>query len=164
MTEDFSTSSVDPIVPDDSYRLASRETAVIRRVRLLLVGVLLASAGAAAGAAYASMREAEIEKSRVRFHNLADKIIQELHGSVSQMVGAVDMFRLNVASVADNQWPFVIVPDFAERADKLMKLHNVIHVSIQPYISGDQMEAWNNFSLANDEWVSLKGIDQTQYS
>ena len=58
--------------------------------------------------------------------------------------------------MATNQsWPYVVVPDFAVRAEKIRSLANAVLVNTYTLVEPEQRSTWQNFTAAvGPEWVN----------
>jgi hypothetical protein len=51
------------------------------------------------------------------------------------------------------QWPFVVIPDFALRMSKVLPVSDAFVISVLPLVTPEIRDEWEAFSIQNDSWV-----------
>lgn len=72
------------------------------------------------------------------------------------MLNAVDAFAFNMVSYAkstNQEWPFVTLPNFPERAFNLLSHSPAFAVATYPVVTRAQFHAWSDYAANNDSWV-----------
>lgn len=60
-----------------------------------------------------------------------------------------------MAKVTGQTWPFVVVPDFAVRAEKIRSLANAVYVNTYHVVRREQRDEWQNFTAATgNTWIN----------
>lgn len=62
----------------------------------------------------------------------------------------------------DMQWPFVTLSDFEQRAFSTRKRSGSLFLEVLPIIQGDDLEAWNTYSVQNKGWLEGGRIYQQE--
>ena len=79
---------------------------------------------------------------------------------------ASDAFVVSITSLAsftNQSWPFVVVPDFAVRAEKIRSLANAVFVNTYNLVQPNERMEWENFTARTGEsWVnqSIAAIEE----
>jgi len=101
-----------------------------------------------------SSERAQFESS---FAMDAQKVLQGIGTSLAYTLGGADAMVVSMVSYANatNQtWPFVTIPDFGVRADKIMGLTNAVYISMLMYVAPGQRYQWQNYSAKHGkQWV-----------
>jgi hypothetical protein len=88
------------------------------------------------------------------------KVFNTLGETFHVTLGAIDSFVLAI-SAQFVTWPFVTVPNFSIRAEKLRKFSKAAVVTSYYFVAEDQRLEWDNYSKANDFWVE-DGIEKQE--
>jgi hypothetical protein len=131
--------------------LASKETRAVTKLKLLVFGSLFVSMMAVALAAYYLTSQAEQAGFELHFYDDANKLLGNIGQNVERTMEASDAFITSVTSYAahtNQTWPFVVIPDFAVRAEKLRSLCGAIYVTTYHFVEHDQRVEWENFTAS----------------
>jgi len=147
-------------------QIARQETAALHGVRLcFLLVVFLSVVGFAIGT-YINLTKSEEREFRANFEDYANKVLDTIGASMEESLGGIDLLAHDITSFAEasnKTWPFVTVPDFAERAAQLMTLSHALHVSLAPLVTEDSRQAWEDYASKNTNWVletfGKQGVD-----
>jgi hypothetical protein len=110
--------------PKEQETIAKDEDRAVFRLRLLVIGVLVASTVGVAFAVYYYISKSENREFEENFSADAKKVLDSLGSSLELTLSAVDALVVNIVSYAilsNSSWPFVTVPDFAVRANKIQR-------------------------------------------
>jgi hypothetical protein len=135
-----------------SYRreeLASNETRVVTKLKLLVFGSLFFSMVAVALAAYYLTSQAEIISFELQFHDDANKILGNIGQNLQRSMEASDAFITSITSYAahtNQTWPFVVIPDYSVRAEKIRSLCGGIYAATYHVVNNEQRKEWENFT------------------
>lgn len=88
------------------------------------------------------------------------KVFDTFGVSFHVTLGAIDSFVLAICAQF-NTWPFVTVPNFSIRAEKLRKFSNAVVVTNYHFVDKDQRQEWDKYTKANDFWVE-DGIENQE--
>jgi hypothetical protein len=152
-----STSSGDwhSLVGDDlnisSHReeLASKESRVVTKLKLLVFGSLFFSMVAVVLAAYYLTSQAEIDSFELKFHDDANKLLGNMGQNLQRTMEAADAFITSISSYAahtNQTWPYVVIPDFAVRAEKVRSLCGAVYLNTYQFVEHAQRKEWENFT------------------
>ena len=85
-----------------------------------------------------------------QFENYAREVVAVARQNVNSSFTAIESFAVTISSFAASSnmtWPFVTVPNFAARADRLTKETKGFLVSMAPLVQADQRQEWDDYSL-----------------
>ena len=137
--------------------LAKRESKAVLGMRFLVFGVLLASTIVVAVLVYYYTSSSERTQFESSFTMDAQKVLQGIGTSLDYTLGGADAMVVSMVSYANatNQtWPFVTIPDYGVRADKIMGLTNAIYITMFMYVAPGQRYQWQNYSAEHGkQWV-----------
>jgi hypothetical protein len=140
----------------DNHQIAAKESMAVFWSRILFMLLLVLLAIGTALAAYFAMVYAEQQKFRAKFLADSMKILESIGLTLDRSFGSIDAFAVNTVSIArdtNQTWPFVTIPDFALRSAKVLSLAKGIWFTNYIYVTHDQREKWQQYSLQNDDWV-----------
>ena len=80
------------------------------------------------------------------------EVFGELENTFHVTLGAIDSFVFALYTQFSD-WPFVTIPQFSIRAEKLRNFSNTVVVTNYYCVDEDQRLAWEEYSLAHDFWV-----------
>jgi hypothetical protein len=129
--------------------LASNETRVVTKLKLLVFGSLFFSMVAVVLGAYYLTLQAEITSFELHFHDDANKILGNIGQNLQRSMEASDAFITSITSYAANTnqtWPFVVIPDFSVRAEKIRSLCGGIYAATYNVVNNEQRKEWENFT------------------
>jgi hypothetical protein len=130
-------------------QLASKETRAVTKLKVLVFGSLCISMVAAVLAAYFLTSQAEIDSFELHFQDDANKLLGNIGQNLQRIMGASDAFIASITSHAahtNQTWPYVVIPDFAVRAEKVRSLCGAVYVTTYHNVEGEQRKAWENFT------------------
>ena len=86
------------------------------------------------------------------------KVLSTMGSNLVRTLQASDAFVASItslASVTNQAWPFVVVPDFAVRAEKIRSLANAVYVNTYNLVQPNERMEWENFTAQTGEsWVN----------
>jgi hypothetical protein len=131
--------------------LAARETRYVRRLKVIVVVALFLSMVAVSLSAYFFSASQEQKDFQDQFHDDAVKVLSTMGTNIDRTLLACDAFCVSVSSFAKSTgqiWPYVVVPDFAVRAEKVRSLANAIYAMTYHLVQDDQREDWQEYAAA----------------
>ena len=144
-----------------SPAIAAEENKYVKRLRLMVITMMLASTIGVAFAVFRYVTHTEQKSFESSFDDDSDKVLESIGSALDQTLGAVDNYLTGLVSFArytNATWPFVTLPDYAVRMAKLRSLSKAILVTQYHYVTGDERADWEAYSVENDAWVEA-GID-----
>lgn len=162
-TDSVAFSNVPPKEPE-RVKIAEKETIAVSRLRQVVFTVLVISAIGFAFAVFFWTKQAELQNFEDAFYENSDKVLEGVGTSLLTTLGAIDVLLVNIVSFAkysNSSWPFVTVPDYAVRAAKVRSLSKAVLVSQYHSVTNDERRVWEDYSVANDQWVE-QGIQVQQ--
>lgn len=137
---------------DDNQSLATQENKDLTKFRILLVTILFWTTIGVGLSVWIYFTE-EAEKGFEEYYdNQAQELYEESTSKIIVALGAIDSFALAL-SAKFSDWPFVTVPNFSTRAERLRNFSNAVQVSNYYYVQNDQVQDWQAYSLENDFWI-----------
>jgi len=103
--------------------IANKESKAVRRNKCLVMAMLAFSAIGVGLATYFYIRNSEESKFEDDFESSAHKVLEAIGKSLEKTSKSLDSLTVAIVShVRDTnqQWPLVVVPDFALRASKII--------------------------------------------
>jgi len=136
--------------------IAKQESRAVHLVRFLVIILLLAVTGGVAYGVYYYVNEAESDDFQEDFEDSSEKVLDAVGSVLDQSLGAIDNFMVSIVSNAkrsENAWPYVVIPDFAVRAAKVLSLSKASVFGVYPKVSAAERPTWEQWALENDGWV-----------
>mmetsp|Transcript_18031 Transcript_18031/g.27936 ORF Transcript_18031/g.27936 Transcript_18031/m.27936 type:complete len:1210 (-) Transcript_18031:105-3734(-) len=150
-------------------QLSRRETTAVFRLRVIVILILIAAATSVSITVYYVTRNAEKEEFETQYYGVADKIIQSFQEMMVEIAAVSGMAVAASGEVLGQkeQWPFVTIPNFQERAGNARTLSGAIYLSINPVVATDQLPDWekyirgqvNSWIEDGKEFQAQKGLD-----
>lgn len=159
-------------VPDDDIQsikngLSKRESALVFRLRALVIVILLLVAVSISLAVFYQERAAQIKQFEAAFFGVAEKIIVSLE-EATEAISALSALAVMAAVESDHQgeenwttdgatfsgWPFITIDAFQERANNVRSLSKSIFVSVSPIVARNELSAWETYVNGNaNNWM-----------
>jgi class 3 adenylate cyclase len=130
-------------------QLAAKEIQTVRRIKLFVVTSLLVLTTSVALGAYFLSANQEFWDFEAQYQEDATKLLQTVGKNLVLTLSAADAFTVSITSLAattNQSWPFVVVPDFAVRAEKIRTLANAILVNTYPIVAPEERAEWEDFT------------------
>jgi hypothetical protein len=147
-------------------QLAAKEINAVRRTKYLVIIFLLCiMIGVSIGAYFLSANSEQVEFVE-QFNEDAKKVLQTMGSNLVLNLQAADAFTVSITSLAmatNQTWPYVVVPDFAVRAEKIRSLANAVLVNTYIFVEPEQRSEWEDFTAQTGEtWVneSIAAIEE----
>eukprot|EP00934_Nitzschia_sp_Nitz4_P008421 Nitzschia sp. Nitz4//scaffold32_size149145//103969//107607//NITZ4_002893-RA/size149145-augustus-gene-0.52-mRNA-1//-1//CDS//3329548111//8411//frame0 len=142
-----------PVSTDrDDINIGKSENRAVFRIRVSVVIFLVLCCLGAALMVYKSSRNQQLEEFEAGTFDFAVKVFGSLATSFDQSFAAMDALSVAAVSIAElgnMTWPFVTIPDSATRLAKVRHVSRATSVTIMPYVSNENLDAWNEYSLAH---------------
>jgi len=144
---------------EESEALAHGETKAVGRLRFVVFAVLILSMASVSIAVFYAAKNAENVQFEQQFDEDANKVLQSLGTAFDLMMGGIDSLVVSVASTAratNQTWPYVTIPDFGSRAEKIRGLTSVVLINLYNYVPTreDRYAGWQPYSAKHGhEWV-----------
>lgn len=146
---------------EEQVAIATVETRQVARLRAMLVLVLAAVAGFVCFAVYRIGRTSEQKGFENYAREACEKVTSSFEASSARRVTAIESLAKSISSNAAAQgltWPNVTVPDFEERMSLTLDLAQVMSITLLPLVTGEDLDGWTEFSVANQGWFQ-EGLD-----
>ena len=137
-------------------QLAKQETKAVFRLRVLVILLLVAAAASISVTIYYLTRNAEKEEFETQYFAIADKIVQSFQDIMVE-ISAVSGLAVSASGQSigqTEQWPFITMPNFQERAGNARTLSGAIYLSINPVVPASLLPAWEAYVRGpNNSWM-----------
>jgi len=137
-------------------RTINQETKAVQRLRVVVLLVMLALAGAVTTATYIFLSDQEEDDFKSSFELYASTIIESSGFSASGIRSSANDFSdymSSSAAVMNSDWPFVTFPDFERRANSLRELTGAVGVVLLPIVQEYQEFPWSAYTQNNTGWI-----------
>jgi len=135
-------------------QLAARESKKVRRTKHFVMLFLLLIMAGVSVATYYWISKQEYEEFSRQFQEDSHKVLTTMGSNLVRTLQASDAFVVSITSLAsatNQSWPFVVIPDFAVRAEKIRSLSNAVYVNTYHLVQPNQRKEWENFTLQHGE-------------
>ena len=144
---------------DRIKKLAADETRAVKRLKKLVWIVLGISMGMVGYAVYHYTSTSEYRSFEETYMANSKLVLSTLGRNLDQILQSMDAFTVSMVSYAqasNQEWPFVVIPDFAVRADKVRTLASGVFINLYPLVTDEQRLEWENFTSIpeNHAWVN----------
>ena len=143
-------------------QLAAKESIKVRRTKNFVMFFLLLIMVGVSVATYFWISYQENEEFHRQFNEDSHKVLTTMGSNLVRTLEASDAFVVSIASLASatNQiWPFVVVPDFAVRAEKIRSLANAVYVNTYHFIQPNERNEWERFTSRHGESMIRESIE-----
>lgn len=161
---DFDLSSRDDetaadFISKEEEALAAKETRAIRRLKFIVMLILLASMGLVGWAVFSWTSGSEQREFEQQFQEDSKKVLATLGNNLERILEAMDAFSVSIVSLArttKQTWPYVVIPDFAARAEKIRDLTGAVYINTYHSVAEHERELWELFTSLPDAhaWVN----------
>ena len=144
---------------EEKQVLAKRESKAVFRVKLIVLLVLAIFAVVVAIVVYFYVTGSETSQFEDQFKDDAHKVLEAIGSNFEETLGSFDnlaVATVSFARAANQEWPFVTLPNFALRAAKLNQVRNYIGINLVPIVTDVQRAEWELFASndTNLAWVN----------
>lgn len=164
MSVDDDSSCVTGMGPEDEphkHPLAAKESKRVRRTKCFVIFFLLIIMIGVSISAYVLECNKEDGEFQRQFDDHSCKVLSTIGSKLVHTLQASDAFVVSVASLAsatNQNWPFVVVPDFAVRAEKIRSLANAVYVSTYTLVQPNRRREWESFTAQYGESMVIESI------
>jgi hypothetical protein len=137
--------------------LTKHETKQVFRLRVIVILILLAAATSVSAAVYHITRSGEVEEFEIEFYSVAEKIIDSLQEVIVKISAVSGLAVIATADAEERgqEWPFVTLNAFRQKANNARIVSGTIYLSVNPIVLSDQLVDWENFVLLSvaNSWM-----------
>jgi hypothetical protein len=147
--------------------LAKRETRAVLKSKLLVFGVLLASAILVAAMTYVYTSGAEQSEFETAFEQDARKVLESLGASLDKAIAGVDAYVITMLSYArdtNQTWPFVTIPDFEASSGKFLDLTKSAVFMEFLLVTPETRPEWEAYSAREGRKWAQDSIDYLRHN
>jgi len=142
-------------------QFAAKESKKVRRTKHFVIFFLLIIMIGAAVTTYLLSYNKEYREFVRQFDEDSDKVLSTMGINLVRTLQASDAFVVSITSLAsatNQNWPFVVIPDFAVRAEKIRSLANAVYVNTYTFVQPNERKEWENFTAQNGESMVNESI------
>jgi hypothetical protein len=152
---------IEPSSTPRAHQLAATESRKIRRTKNFVMLFLFIIMVGLSVATYFRISNGEYGEFERQFHEDSNKVLTTMGSNLVRTLEASDAFVVSIISLAsatNQSWPFVVVPDFAVRAEKIRSLANAVYVNTYPLVQPNERKEWENFTAQHGESMIIESI------
>eukprot|EP00934_Nitzschia_sp_Nitz4_P004178 Nitzschia sp. Nitz4//scaffold273_size25297//1398//4964//NITZ4_008313-RA/size25297-processed-gene-0.16-mRNA-1//1//CDS//3329545238//4168//frame0 len=142
---------------EEQPAIAANENTAVHKIRVTVAVFLLFCTIGTAIVVFLNTRQQEQEEFEEEFHDFSSRVFGALASSFDQTFAATDAFAVSLVSytnAANLTWPFVMLPNGGTRMVKLINVARAAGITFLPYVSAENLFAWNMFSMTNAHaWI-----------
>jgi len=134
---------------EEEVMVAHKENNAVWSLRLLVGGVLLLSMVLVGVGTYFYTNNTEVSAFEENFHEHAVKVLSALSESLHKTLGGVDTYVVSMMSYAkdtNSTWPFVTIPDFEARSEKVLAFTKAVVFMQFLLITPETRPEWEKYS------------------
>lgn len=166
---------------DLKHKLTQKESKVVFQLRIWVMRVLLLTGVAVSLVIYSMMVTSQLDEFHNVYDGAAHQILTALAGNrddgTTLAARLHEISALSAAYTAEGatshqDWPFIALPNFQQRAEKTLHSSGAIFVSSAPYVRTEERAAWETFvaNSTNHAWIEeghqvqqTRGTDNFEY-
>lgn len=142
---------------DANEQFPNRSTNVVGKLRFFFLAALLASMSTVGALTYIYTSNSEQAQFEQQFSEDASKVLQAIGESLHRNLEGFDALAVSLVShvrATAQTWPFVSIPDFVVRAEKIRSLTSALYISLNPLVTTEQRAEWEAFGAEHGrDWV-----------
>lgn len=163
-SENGSSQSTGPLPHTDS--LAQAEDRAVNLLRIAVISVLVASAALMCTGVYLYTSSKEQNDFELTFEDSAEQVIDTFHGAIERNLGATAALSTDITSYAlanNHSFPFVTLPNFAERGSHTRYLAGSHAVHFIPLIREEQRDDWEEYAYQHRSHIDEAFADDKKH-
>mmetsp|Transcript_13427 Transcript_13427/g.37784 ORF Transcript_13427/g.37784 Transcript_13427/m.37784 type:complete len:1181 (+) Transcript_13427:148-3690(+) len=129
--------------------LATQESKHLVKLRFFLITVLFWSTVGVGLAVWTYFTEEIDNEFEEHYWEESEEARTELQNKFLVAIGSIDSFIVALC-IQSSAWPFVTVPRFSDRAERLRKFSHAVAVTTYHYVDEDLRQEWSEYASAND--------------
>lgn len=151
--------------------LVKAETRSVSILRLAVISVLVLTAAVVSAGVYLYTHNEEVDNFTSSFDDSALQVIESFHEMVERNIGALASLSTDFTSYAVQQqadgnkrsFPFVTLPNFAEKGSHFRALSGSHIVHYTPVVTDETREAWEQYALDNRQHIDTAFQEDAAY-
>lgn len=155
-TDDSSTRQQSSSQSGYNEKLAEKQTRTVLVLRVLVILVLFMAAAAFSYVVFFITSSGEQDDFEVQFQGAAEKVLIAFEDIVTQRLDAMSSLAIAATAYGEDQndeWPFVTLSAFQERASAARKQSKTLYSSVVPLVTYEQRDEWENYTLHEEDWI-----------
>ncbi|CAJ1946025.1 unnamed protein product [Cylindrotheca closterium] len=140
----------------ESTNLLRKDTR-IRVLRAAALLILIFAAIVVSFVVYSSLRASEQREFETRFWDEAAQVGNALENEMQSKLRAIDSLSVTTTSYANSRgrtWPNITIPEFSYRAASVLTIAGGISMALQPVVTSDLLEGWEQYSEKEQKWIT----------
>jgi len=138
----------------------------IRMIRAAALLILIVAAIVVSFVVYTTLRASEQREFETRFLDQAAQVGNALRKEMQSKLRVIDSLSVTTTSYANSRgrtWPNITIPEFSYRAASVLTIARGISMALQPVVTSDLLEAWENYSVKEQKWITYDLAFQEMY-
>lgn len=130
--------------------IAKNESRTVLGMKMVVFGVLVSATVGVALLVYFYITNSETRQMEEQFSEHANKVLEGIGSSLDSTFGSLDSLATGLVSYAkaSNQtWPYVTVPDFAQRVAKTLPFSKSMSIALNPIVYPETRGEWEEYSI-----------------
>lgn len=149
-------------------QLARRETENVNRLRLLVLAILFCASSGVSVLVFFISKSSEDEELSTQFDSAAERLQDAFEEIRTGRIAT--LASLAIAAIAhgvdhSRDWPFVSLSSYQQRAYTAKLNSGVLQVSIAPWVSQEDRDAWEEYIVSNEaevDWIERSLVYQDE--
>jgi cell division protein FtsL len=147
--------------------IAHKETKKVGRLKLVVLAALVVSAVVVAVSVHTYITKKEQQLFEEQFEDDTIKVLDAIGATFDKIMWSFESVEsdfLTIASVANQTWPFVTIPDFSDQMTNVLALSGAIHVGFVPVVAPELRMQWEEYAADHhEEWINEAMTVQEEY-
>lgn len=136
--------------------LAKRETKAVFRLRLLVFLALMLACLAVSTIVYQITMRSEWNEYETQFEGAAEKVLETFLDVARGRLGIIASLAVTLTSSASDQqqeWPFVTMSNFQQRAAAIRDHSGAVYIHINPFVMEGDRKNWEEFLVGDGAYI-----------
>lgn len=136
--------------------LGKQETAQVLKLRFVVFCCLLVASLVISTVVHSITTKAEEDALDSEFQDAAQKIVASFNSIVTLKLTALGSLAVALTSQSqqtERGWPFVTLPDFAEKAAVVKRLSDSLFIEVLPIVTQETRKEYELYTLENKNWL-----------
>ncbi|KAL3926380.1 MAG: hypothetical protein SGBAC_013500, partial [Bacillariaceae sp.] len=129
----------------------------IRWLRAAALLILIIAAFLVSFLVYNTLRATEQHEFETRFWDQSAQVGSALRKEMQSKLRVIDSLSVTTTSYGNSRgrtWPNITIPEFSSRAAGVLTIGRGISMALQPVITSDLLEAWEEYSAKEQSWIT----------
>jgi len=141
---------------EDAHKMfAKKENEAVLRLRLLVFDFLIVATIGISLIVYVTTTRKENAEYEKQFESASKKVLDTFMDIAHTKLAAITSLAVALAieeEESGSKWPFVTLKRFQERASNIMTQSGALYVNVNPQVTKDQRNDWEDFVTGNESY------------